>query len=135
MSAVVVDASVALRWLTEQTETASLFDLLKTEFLHAPDFLQVEVANGLWAKVRRQLVTRQGAEDLYERFLDLPIALTPASELLQRARTAAFAFDLTVCDALYVALAESRLFPLATVDQGMARALRAGGRADLLWPL
>ena len=131
MKAVVVDASIALRWLLDEAEAVSAFELLEKTKLHAPDFLLVEVSNVLWAKTRAQRLDRDGAEELYERLTELPITFSPTAELIARARTASFAYDLTLYDALYVALSERSGYPLATADQGIVAALHRAGKPEL----
>ena len=50
---VVVDASVALKWVIEEDGSEAAGALLLEEPLAAPDLLIVECANVLWAKARR----------------------------------------------------------------------------------
>lgn len=130
-----MDASIALRWLLDEVEASSAFDLLEKSVLHAPDFLLVEVSNVLWVKTRAQTLDRDGAQELYERLTELPITFWPTAELLARARTASFAYDLTLYDALYVALSERSGYPLATADLGIIAALQRSGKPELIFPL
>ncbi len=130
-----MDASIALRWLLDEVEASSAFDLLEKSVLHAPDFLLVEVSNVLWVKTRAQTLDRDGAEELYERLTELPITFWPTAELIARARTASFAYDLTLYDALYVALSERSGYPLATADRGIITALQRSGKPELIFPL
>ncbi len=44
----VIDASVALKWVIEEDDSAAAMALLLGEPLVAPDFLAIECANGLW---------------------------------------------------------------------------------------
>ena len=55
---VVVDASVALKWVIEEDGSEAAGALLLEEPLAAPDLLMVECANVLWAKARRRVLTR-----------------------------------------------------------------------------
>ena len=50
---VIVDASVALKWVIEEDGSEAAGALLLEEPLAAPDLLIVECANVLWAKARR----------------------------------------------------------------------------------
>jgi len=53
-AAVVVDASVAIKWLLEESGTRPAVRLLaERRPLLAPDLMLIEAANALWKKVRR----------------------------------------------------------------------------------
>ena len=51
---VVVDASVALKWVIQEDGSEAAEALLRQEPLLAPDLLIVECANVLWVKTRRR---------------------------------------------------------------------------------
>jgi hypothetical protein len=63
--AVVVDASVALKWVIEVEGSEAAEALLLNEPLLAPDFLIVECANVLWVKARRGALSRELAGGPY----------------------------------------------------------------------
>lgn len=134
MREVVVDASVVLKWVVDEPGTETALDILDGEdSLHAPDFVLLEVANVLWAKVRRQVLTRPQADAAWEAVAATPLALAAVAGLIEPARALAFALDLTLYDATYVALAERRGCPLATADERLVRAVAASGlRAEAL---
>lgn len=128
MREVVVDASVVLKWVVDEPGTKAALELLDgQDSLHAPDFVLLEVANVLWAKVRRQVLTRPQADVAWEALAATPLALAVVAGLIEPARALAFALDLTLYDAVYVALAERRGCPLATADTRLARAMAASG--------
>jgi len=124
---VAVDASTALKWIFEENGTAAALELLDEEVIHAPDFMLVEVANVLWSKVRRGVLTRLEADAAYEAIASAPVALTPLADLTSAARTLAFALDVTVYDAVYAALAQRFDCPLATADRTLAQAMNTSG--------
>lgn len=126
---VVVDASAALKWVLEEEGSAAASELLDKDVLHAPDFMLLEVANVLWAKVRRGALSRSDADAAFRTLAAVPMALTPLSELIRPARSLAFALDLTVYDAVYAALAQQLDCPLATADRTLAQAMTAAGLA------
>lgn len=132
---VVVDTSAALKWVLEEQGSAAVRELLDKDVLHAPDFMLLEVANVLWAKARRGVLSRAEADAAFEALAGFPLVLTPLAELTRPARSLAFALDLTVYDALYAALAQQLDCPLATADAALARAMTAAaltGSAQLL---
>src|SRR6516165_8263674 len=55
---IIIDASVALKWVIEEDGSEEAGALLRGEPLAAPDLLVVECANVLWAKARRRSLTR-----------------------------------------------------------------------------
>lgn len=127
MGQIAVDASVALKWVLVESGTDAALEILDEDILHAPDFMLVEVANVLWTKVRRQVLTRAEADAAYDAISAVPCLLTPLGELIAPARSLAFALDVTVYDAAYAALAQRMNCPLATADQSLARALEVAG--------
>jgi predicted nucleic acid-binding protein len=124
MAQIVVDASVALKWVLDEPGTRHAAELVG-ESLHAPDFMLVEVANVLWAKSRRKQLTRKQADSAFDAVVQTPVAITQIGDLLAPARSLGFALDLTLYDCLYVALAQRLGFPLATADSGIADAIEA----------
>ncbi len=127
MAQIVVDASVALKWVLDEPGSADALAVLDMDVLHAPDFLLVEVANVFWAKQRRGIISRAAADAAFDAIAAVPIALAPTGELTAPARSLAFALDLTVYDALYAALAQRYDCPLATADRPLADAMNASG--------
>ena len=130
-----VDASTALKWVLEEEGSAAALELLEKDVLHAPDFMLLEVANVLWSKARRGVLSRTDADAAFQALSAVPIVLTPLAELTRPARSLAFALDLTVYDAVYAALAQQLDCPLATADKALARAMTAAaltGSAQLI---
>jgi predicted nucleic acid-binding protein len=124
MTAVVVDSSVVMKWFVPEvlsTEAVRLRD--SGQPLHAPDFLDVEIANITWKKVRRGLVLRADA--------DFVIAQLPALPLVRHATQALVspAFDLadptgrSVYDCLYLALAVRLSGQMVTSDEKLVNSL------------
>jgi len=61
LTKLVIDASVAIKWVVEESGTAEALALLRRAKLRAPDFLFAECANVLWKKVQRKEFTRAEA--------------------------------------------------------------------------
>jgi len=53
VTALIVDASIALKWGVDEVGTPEALALKRTHRLAAPDLLVAECANILWKKVRR----------------------------------------------------------------------------------
>ena len=132
---VVVDASVALKWVIEEEgtdEALALWDRWQTagERVIAPPVLRAEVANALRQFVRRGVVTARDSADLLDSLLDI-VAIGEPPTLYARSLRMAHEFDLgAVYDALYLALAESENCEVWTADRKLARAV--GDRFPLL---
>ncbi len=126
MSAWIVDASVAVKWVVEErgSEAAAA---LRGEELHAPDWILVECANVLWAKARRRELTWEEAYRGLALLLEAPLTLAPASELVEKALTLAHELAHPVYDCLYLALAFDWDAPLVTADARFVTAVRGSG--------
>lgn len=111
----VVDASVAVKWVVEE-EGSDAALALSHESLAAPSLWLAECANVLWVKARRGEIDEQEARERQSWLAEAPVLLVPLEELLEDAVALAFRLDVTIYDALYVALAQRRREPLITAD-------------------
>lgn len=132
MTVLVVDASVAIKWVVEETGTQEALDLRRHRLL-APDLLVAECANVLWKKVRRKELSKHEAL-LAARLLErADIELEPMRGLLEPATRLAIALDHPTYDCIYLALAEARGCDLVTADRRLARKpLPAGYIANVI---
>lgn len=128
-STLVVDASVAIKWvLPEEGDKAALHiqELYQDEELDliAPYLLLAEVANVLWKRVRRGDLTSQAAQRCFQQLLrDSPILLdSPAVNI--SALQLAMAHGRPVYDCLYLAWALEQRCDLVTADERFFNALR-----------
>ena len=125
---VVVDASVAFKWLVEEensdkaTALTRLWDDEGTQ-LAAPSLMPFEVANTLHRRVVRGELTVEVAADLMQDLMSLGVALHEPPNLHRRALEMASRLQQgAVYDAHYLALAESLGCELWTADQRFYRA-------------
>jgi predicted nucleic acid-binding protein len=121
---IVLDASAALDVLLGAPTGASIASRLEdpTEPLIAPDALLVEVARVLRRHARAHLISQPLASALLADLLALGIDCYPTELLLRRAWD--LRANLTLDDALYVALAELTGATLLTTDPKLARSVR-----------
>ncbi len=139
MTAIVLDASVAVKWAipsARETLTAESVQLLKRyvdgdiNFI-VPDIFWAEVGNVLWKGVRQrrwpQGIAENAASDIRDRDFFTVSSLTLLPEALQ----IALAHDRSVYDCLYVALAIQFKTELITADERLANALAA--RLPVKW--
>ncbi len=121
----VVDASVAVKWLVDETDHLSARALLAGgEDLLAPDFVLVEVGNVLWKKLRRGEVAEPQAVAGLATLPRLYDRLLPADLLIAHALGLAMELQHPVYDCLYLACAESAGARLVTADARFALAAR-----------
>jgi predicted nucleic acid-binding protein len=124
--ALVVDASVAVKWLIEEDGTSQALALRRRAKLIAPDFLTAECANIFWKKVQRGELSRDEAL-LAARLLQASeIELAPTRSLMEAATRIAIELDHPAYDCLYLAVAIDRNCRFVTADQRLARKLREG---------
>lgn len=123
MREVVVDASVAVKWVVEEAHSAKAALLLQCEARHAPDHWQAEAINVLRTKVFRGDLLAADAQARMEVLLRAPVVGTPIASLMPRAFAISVAHMVTIYDSLYVALAEQRDLPLVTADERLSRRL------------
>jgi predicted nucleic acid-binding protein len=139
LSALVLDASVAVKWTVpsaKETLTLESLHLLKRytdgelNFI-VPDVFWAEVANVLWKGVRQrrwpQAVAERAASDMRNRNFFTVSSLELQAEALE----IAFANERSVYDCLYVALAVQFKVEMVTADERLANALAA--RLPVKW--
>lgn len=128
---VVLDASVAAKWfLPAESETLTDEALLllqryvkgEIRFL-VPDLFWAETANILWKAVRQGRTTKSSAQLALTSLAKRKLPTVSSLGLLPQAFAIANAFDRTVYDSLYVALAIESNAHFVTADQRLANAL------------
>ena len=120
MTDLVIDASVAIKWIIWIIEEHGTREALalRRHRLFAPDLLVAECANVLQKKTRRSELsvdeTRLAARLLERADVDL----VPMRPLLEPATALAIALDHPAYGCIYLALAEDLSCDLVTADQG-----------------
>jgi predicted nucleic acid-binding protein len=123
--AVVVDASVALKWVIEEEGSAVARRLIEDEELVAPDLIFIECANALWAKVKRKQIVRSNAMAALAAIEAAPISSVTTRAHAAAAQAIAFELEQTAYDSLYLAVALAERAKLVTADEAFARAAGA----------
>ena len=127
--AVVVDASLAFKWLVEELYSERAVTMVHTWAqeglqLTAPYIMPVEVANALHRKVVRQELSEDTATFLLDRLMVVGVALREPQKLHIRAlELAAVLRQQAVYDSHYLALAEIMDCDFWTADERFYRAV------------
>lgn len=133
MRDLVVDASVAIKWVIAERGTTEALSLRRGSRLYAPELLMAECANALWRKARLQELTGEEAAFAARLLQRADIELMPMRSLLEPATRLAIALDHPAYDCLYLALAESLSCDLVTADERFAaKPLPADCRSKVL---
>jgi predicted nucleic acid-binding protein len=115
LSGIVIDASVAIKWVVEEEGTAQAL-ALRHRPLAAPDLIMCECANILWKKVRRNELSTEEAAFAGRLLANADIDLIPTRPLMDAAIEIAVLLDRPAYDCLYLALAERNDMTFVTAD-------------------
>jgi predicted nucleic acid-binding protein len=127
LTALVIDASVAVKWVVEE-EGSEEAAALAHQDLVAPELIHPECANVLWAKTRRGELAGQEAPERLHLLLKAPLRLVPTREVLDLALELALELEHPVYDCVYLALALARETSLVTADDRFVRAVSSHRR-------
>ena len=133
MSTYVLDASVAAKWMLpsggESLHAEALTWLTRYAsnelVLIVPDLFWIEVANLMWRAVRYARVTKSDAQSALAGLRERKFETFSTASLIDAAFEIAVAYQRTVYDSLYVALAKETGTYLVTADEKLANALAA----------
>ncbi len=122
--ALIVDASVAIKWFIQEPDSDRARALLSgSERLFAPDLIVIEVCNAAWRRARLGDIVATQAVAIAELIGRMPWTLEPSVELAPRATTISLALDHPVYDCFYLAAAERHEAAVVTADGRLIRRL------------
>jgi predicted nucleic acid-binding protein len=127
VSSLVIDASVAIKWVIEEEGTEEAL-ALRSRPLAAPDLLTAECANILWKKARRAELSEREAVLAAGLLARADIELMPMRPYLETAVRIALTLDHPAYDCIYLALAEVEGIRFVTADMSLVR--KVGRRAS-----
>lgn len=130
MTVVVVDASVAVKWLVTEPGTDAAIALLSDE-LHAPDLIHAEVANILWKKQMRNEIDQDVAAYSAEVLTHVQMRIERCATLMTDAVALAVRLGHPAYDCFYLALALRIDGFLETADKRLAARCQQGDVPDL----
>lgn len=133
---VVVDASVAVKWLVKEEDVESALRLLQgASEIRAPKLILGEVANAVWKKVRRKEISADTGVEALEFLAGYIAILFDTDDLLGAALRMACALDHPIYDCLYVESARRLDLPLVTADARLIRKLAGSTYGRHILPL
>ncbi len=132
---VVIDASVALKWVLDEPGREAA-DALLDEDLIAPVLWQIEAANALWRRTEMGEISPDEARERLTELTNAPVSSLVVEPHLAAALTLATELSHPVYDCLYLALAIERDTHVVTADRRFHAASAAlpkvAGRVRLL---
>ena len=131
---IVIDASVALKWVLDEPETEAAL-ALRNEQLIAPELWLAEAANALWRHVKLGEITAEQALARVSELVNAPVASLPIEPHVLRALNLATEIGHPVYDCVYLALALYHDTHVITDDRRFAAAAaqpELAGRVRLL---
>ncbi len=134
--AVVVDASVVIKWFIDEDDSAIALALRTEHDVMAPDLLLIECRNILLSKVRQKQLTTEDALQIESEIGASGIEIVPSDPLLRHAFALALELREPIYDSIYLATAIAADRKLITADvRFVAAANRSAatrGRVELL---
>ena len=135
MKSLIVDASVAVKWLVPELHAVDSLRLLDRDIvLLAPDIILAEVGNVLWKKWRRDEIESASVPEMIADFRKIPLRLWKTEHLVFDAWNIAQSYLRSYYDSLYVALAIKNDCRMVTADLKLYNALKATSfKKYILW--
>jgi predicted nucleic acid-binding protein len=129
---IVVDASVAVKWIAPEEYSEAALALAGRSDLIAPSLLIVEVANAVRRKVRDgELTSEQGHIGLLR--VNQRVNLSPPTiDIVSRAFEMALAMNHPIYDCIHLSLAESTSSTFATFDDKFGQLATEHGLGELV---
>jgi predicted nucleic acid-binding protein len=127
----VIDSSIAVKWLVPEPDTSAALSLRGRHRFIAPELLVLECANVFWKKVRRRELTADEALVSAQAVGWSDIEFVSVQSQAEVITKLALDIDHPVYDCAYIALALDRRCQFATADRRLIGAIERGKRRDL----
>ena len=124
---IVIDASVALKWVLDEPGSGAAVDL-QDEEMAAPSLWLLEAANALWRRVRMGELSGEQADIRLAELLTAPVATSAIEDDIVAAAQLAREIAHPVYDCLYLAAAIREDTFVVTADARFHAAVSSEGR-------
>lgn len=124
MNTLVIDASIAIKWVVQEDATELALALRQLAKLIAPDLLVPECANILWKKVQRKELSKEEALLAARLLQGAEIELVPTRALMEAAARQAIELNHPAYDCIYLALAVENECRFVTADERLVTKIR-----------
>lgn len=132
METLVVDASIAIKWVVEEEGTETAVNLRSRFRFAAPELLIPECANILWKKVARSELSRDEAV-LAARLLERSgIDFLPMTGLLEQATSLAIELSHPAYDCAYLTAARGTGTRFVTADARLLRIVAERASSEIV---
>ena len=121
---IVIDASVALKWVLDEPGSEAAVTLRDHELV-APALWLAEAANALWRHARIGEISNEEAIASLTELLNAPVASLPIEPQLEPALKLAMEIGHPIYDCIYLALALHHQTHVVTADRRFAAAATA----------
>jgi predicted nucleic acid-binding protein len=130
MTRLVIDASIAIKWVVEEEGTEAALALRNKAELIAPDLIIAECANILWKKVQRYELSESEALIAARLLQSGNVEILATRSLLEMATRLAIELGHPAYDCIYLALAIQGDCRFVTADKSFVRKISSAPLAD-----
>jgi predicted nucleic acid-binding protein len=131
VNTLVIDASIAVKWVVEEDGTPEALVLRQKAKSIAPELLVAECANILWKKVQRGELLKAEALLAARLLQGAEIELLPTRSLFEAATRMSIEIDHPAYNCLYLVLAVEKKCQFVTADERFLRKLHQGRQHTL----
>jgi predicted nucleic acid-binding protein len=130
MTRLVIDASIAIKWVVQEEGTEDALALRTRAELIAPDLIIAECANILWKKVQRGELSQTEALIAGRLLQKANVEILTTRNLLEAATRLAIELGHPAYDCIYLALAIQSDCRFGTADKAFVRKMSTAPLAD-----
>ena len=128
----IVDASVAFKWLVPETGSSEAIALIGQEELLAPNLLLIELGNAIWKKAVRNEIDADASFEPELENIGMLVRVLDEAPVVPRALTIARTLGHAIYDCVYLAMAEAENMRLVTADGRFFRKVQASPWAPMI---
>jgi predicted nucleic acid-binding protein len=130
MTRLVIDASIAIKWVVEEEGTEAALALRNKAELIAPDLIIAECANILWKKVQRDELSANEALIAARLLQSANVDILATRTLLEMTTRLAIELGHPAYDCIYLALAIQADCRFGTADRSFVRKISSAPLAE-----